>query len=60
MTEELMGSEKDSNQTINVVIFVGRLCYAMLSSSCIHGLCYRNETTQGDPVPLKSVFYADM
>lgn len=50
ITEELIGGETKTDEVVNIVIFVGRLCHYMSLSSCIRGLCYRIETAQGGPV----------
>ena len=48
ITEELSGADGEDDRVINVVVFVGRLCYYMSSASCTRGLCYQSDTAKGD------------
>jgi hypothetical protein len=48
MNEEVLDTERDSDQVVKVVTFVGRLCYHMSWSSCTRGLCHQAETARGE------------
>ncbi|KAF8526448.1 hypothetical protein JB92DRAFT_1113946 [Gautieria morchelliformis] len=47
MTEEVLDTERDPDQVVKIVTFVGRLCYYMSWSSCTRGLCHQAETARG-------------
>lgn len=60
MDEELVVPDQEPGHVVNVVVFVGRLCYYLSLSCCIRDLCYRDETANGDPVYTLVQFCANM